>query len=114
MGLIATPYLVVALGDPSYVNATLEYINIILYGVIFFVSSFFLNALLNAIGDTKPFRNILIFTAFLNILIDYILIKYFETGVKGIAFATIISESIAMLYLFYKLNKTKLWHWYED
>ena len=114
IGLISTPYLVEALGDPSYVRETLEYINIILYGVIFFVSSFFLNALLNALGDTKSFRNILIFTAFLNILLDYMFVKYFETGVKGIALATIMSECVAMLYLFYKLNKTQLWHKLSD
>jgi len=108
-GIISVPYLISALGDPSYIEETLKYINVILYATLFFIASFFFNALLNATGDMVSFRNILIFTAFLNILLDYIFIYYFGFGVDGIALATIISEFIAMTYLFYKLQKTQLW-----
>ena len=108
-GIISVPYLVSALGDPSYIAETLKYINVILYATLFFIASFFFNALLNATGDMVSFRNILIFTAFLNILLDYIFIYSFGFGVGGIALATIISEFITMAYLFYKLQKTKLW-----
>ena len=108
-GVLSVPYLVEVLGDPSYVLETLQYMNIILYGAVFFIASFFLNALLTAVGDTKSFRNILIFTSFLNIFLDYVFVEYFQYGVNGIALATIISEIITMLYLFYKLSKTKLW-----
>ncbi len=113
-GVLSVPYLIAALGDPSYVVETKEYINLILYGAIFFVGSFFLNALLNSIGDTKSFRNILIFTAFLNIGLDYLFIKNFEMGVSGIALATIICEFIVMLYLFYKFRQTKLWSGFRE
>ncbi|WP_321779326.1 MATE family efflux transporter [Sulfurimonas sp.] len=109
VGIFSVPYLIDALGDPSYTKETLEYINIILYGSIFFVGSFFLNAILTATGDTVSFRNILIFTAFLNIFLDYIFIKVFSMGVSAIALATIISEAITLIYLFYKVRKTKLW-----
>ncbi|MFK5938025.1 MAG: MATE family efflux transporter [Sulfurimonas sp.] len=108
-GVLSAPYLVQALGDPSYVTQTLDYINIILYATLFFIASFFFNALLNAVGDTKSFRNILIITALLNVALDYIFVNYLAFGVKGIAFATIISEFITMSYLFYKLQKTTLW-----
>lgn len=113
-GLISIPYLVGLLGDPSYVNETLSYINIILYAVIFFIGSFFFNALLNAIGDTKSFRNILIFTSVLNILLDYILVSYYGFGVEGIVFATVFSEFLTMSYLFYKLQKTKLYAGFKE
>lgn len=108
-GVLSVPYLVSALGDPSYVQETLDYINIILYASLFFMGAFFFNAMLNAVGDTKSFRNILIVTAFLNIVLDYAFIEYFSMGVSGIAMATVISEAITMLYLLYKLKKTKLW-----
>jgi len=108
-GIFSTPYLVEALSDPSYVEETLSYINIILYGALFFVGAFFLSALLNAIGDTKSFRNVLIFTAFLNILLDYVFIESFGFGIGGIAFATLLCEFITVVYLFYKVSKTKLW-----
>ena len=109
LGFATLPLLINALGDPSYVQETKDYIHLILYGSLFFIGSFFFNALLNAVGDMKSFRNILIFTAFLNIVLDYTFITYFEMGVTGIAFATVISEFITMLYLFYKFTKTKLW-----
>lgn len=108
-GVLCVPYLVNALGDPSYVKETLDYINLILYASFFFVGSFFFNAFLNATGDTKSFRNILIITAFLNIFLDYIFITQFDMGVRGIALATVLSEAITMAYLFYKVKQTKLW-----
>ena len=72
-GVLSVPYLVDALGDASYKVQTLQYINFILYASFFFIASFFFNALLNANGDTVSFRNILIFTAFLNILLTIFL-----------------------------------------
>ena len=108
-GVFSVPYLLEALGDPSYKIQTLEYINMILYGAIFFVGAFFTNALLNALGDTKSFRNVLIFTSFLNIALNYIFVLYMDLGIQGIAVATIISEAIVLLYLTYKLKQTILW-----
>ena len=109
LGILSVPYLVEALSDPSYATQTLQYIDLILYGALFFIGSFFFNALLNAIGDTKSFRNVLIVTAILNIILDYLSVNYFKLGVSGIALATVISEAITMSYLFYRLKKTTLW-----
>ena len=109
LGVLSVPYLVEALGDPSYRQETFDYINLILYGAVFFVGAFFCNALLNATGDTKSFRNVLIVTAFLNILLDYVFIEYFHMAVRGIAMATIITEAVILFYLFYKVSRTKLW-----
>jgi len=106
-GLNFVPILVEALGDPSYSIETYKYINIILYGIVLFIGSFFFNALLTATGDTKSFRNALMVTSFINIVLDYIFIEYFKLGVSAIAYATLISESIIMSYLFFKLRKTK-------
>ena len=108
-GIFSVPYLVEALGDPSYKQETFDYINLILYGAVFFVGAFFCNALLTATGDTKSFRNVLIFTAFLNILLDYVFIEYFHMAVRGIAMATLITEAVILFYLFYKVSRTKLW-----
>lgn len=109
LGVLSVPFFVEALSDPSYYLETMEYINFILYGAIFFIGSFFFNSFLNATGDTKSFRNILIVTAFLNIFLDYLFVKYFIMGVAGIALATIISEAITMFYLLYMVSKTSLW-----
>ncbi|MFT7003710.1 MAG: putative MATE family efflux protein [Sulfurimonas sp.] len=109
IGLIGVPYLVDSLGDSSYAVETYEYINVILYGAFLFIAAFFLNAILNATGDTKSFRNVLIFTAFLNVLLDYILIKEINLGVSAIAYSTIVCEAITALYLLYKVRRTQIW-----
>jgi putative MATE family efflux protein len=107
-GILSVPYLINALGDPSYTAEALNYINVILYATLFFIGSFFFNALLNATGDMVSFRNVLIVTAFLNIFLNYVFVYYFNYGVSGIAMATIISEFMTMSYLFFKLQKTIL------
>ena len=96
----------------TYLLESLEYINIILFGSIFFVLSFFLNALLNAVGDTKSFRNILIVSSFLNIGFNYWFVfgglGIEPLGIRGIAFATVLTEAITCMYLYYKVHKTSL------
>lgn len=72
IGVFSTPYLMSLLGAHGvYLEESLDYINVILYGSIFFVFAFFINALLNAVGDMVSFRNVLIFSAFLNVVLDY-------------------------------------------
>ncbi len=119
IGIVSTPYLMMLLGaNDAYLEESLAYINVILYGSAFFVFSFFINALLNAMGDTVSFRNILIVSSILNVLLDYwFVIGGFgidPLGVSGIAFATIITELITVMYLFYKLNKTPLLDSYRE
>lgn len=113
IGIFITPYLMQLLGaEGTYLKESLDYINIILYASTFFVLSFFINALLNAVGDTISFRNILIVTCILNIILDYWFVVgglgIEPSGVRGIAFATVITEAITAGYLFYKLKKSSL------
>jgi len=114
VGVLTTPYLMSVLGaEGGYLDESLAYINVILYGSVLFVFSFFINALLNSVGDTKSFRNILIFSSIINIALDYWFVYgglgIRPLGVSGISWATVITELITMLYLFYKLKKTPLW-----
>jgi putative MATE family efflux protein len=113
MGLSSAPYLMGLLGaEGEYLHEALAYIDIILYASVFFVFSFFINALLNAVGDTVSFRNVLIFTAIANIFLDYWFVLgglgIEPMGIKGIALATVIAEVITFLYLFYRVRKTPL------
>ncbi|MDO9206787.1 MAG: MATE family efflux transporter [Sulfuricurvum sp.] len=119
IGIVSTPYLMMLLGAKgAYLEESLAYINVILYGSAFFVFSFFINALLNAVGDTVSFRNILIVSSLLNIVLDYWFVMgglgIDPLGVSGIAFATVITEFITVIYLFYKLNKTPLLDTYRE
>ncbi len=119
IGVASTPYLMSLLGaEGVYLEESLAYINIILYGTVFFVFSFFLNALLNSVGDMISFRNILIVSSILNIGLNYWFVfggaGLEPLGVSGISFATVVTESITVIYLFYKLTKTPLLKGYRS
>lgn len=113
IGLLSTPYLMSLLGaSGGYLQESLDYINIILYGSVLFIFAYFINALLNAVGDMVSFRNILIVAAFLNVVLDYWFVYgglgIRPLGVSGISAATVITEFITVMYLAYKLTKTSL------
>ncbi len=108
IGLLSTDFLMRQLGaEGSYLQSSLDYIDVVILGSFFMIAGMFINALLYAQGDTTSFRNILVVSFFLNIVLDYSFVKM-GFGVKGIAYATVATEFISMLYLFYRLNKTPL------
>ena len=92
-------------------NLGLEYTNIIFYGSILFILVVALNSFLHAIGDTVTYRNALILSFLLNIILNPILIFGFlfipPLGVKGIAIATLIAQSLSLTIIFYKLFKNQ-------
>ena len=85
----------------------LEYTNIIFSGTVLFILVVSLNSLLHAEGDTKTYRNALILSFILNIILNPILIFGFmfipAFGVKGIGIATIISQIISFLIILFKV-----------
>jgi len=112
-GFLSAPFLMKILGaKDDYLTEALSYINIILFGAIFYVGVFFTNALLNSLGNTKAFRNFLVIGFFLNIILDFWFIKggfgIEPMGVRGIAYATIIIEFLGLLYLFSVLKNSYL------
>ena len=113
LGLLVSPYLMKLLGaEGKYLGTALSYINVILFGSIFFVGAFFSNAMLNSIGNTTAFRNFLLIGFLLNIVLDYWFTKgglgLQPLGIKGIALATIIIEFLGMIYLLTILKKSHL------
>ena len=90
----------------------LEYTNIILLGVVPMLLGLGANAALIAKGDTKSYRNTLIFGFFLNLILDPLFIYGYgfipSLGFAGVAYATIFIQFITFLYITYKLYKTNL------
>ena len=81
----------------------LEYMNIIFPGTIIFILVVALNSFLHAEGDTVTYRNVLILSFLLNIILNPILIFGFlfipPLGVAGIGIATLIAQSVSLLSL---------------
>ena len=70
-GLNASNFLLTVMGsDIASIALTREYLDIIFYGTFIVMIQISLNGTLNAQGDTKSYRNVLIFSFFLNILLN--------------------------------------------
>ncbi len=112
-GLNASNFLLSVMGsDTESIFLTRKYLDIIFYGTFIVMIQISLNGTLNAQGDTKSYRNVLIFSFFLNIFLNPLFIWGFGFipgfGIAGLAIATVVSQSIGTLYLAYKVNSCKL------
>jgi len=91
------------------ISLGLEYTDIIFSGSIIFILVVALNSLLHAEGDTKTYRNVLVLSCLLNIILNPILIFGFlfipAYGVKGIGIATIVAQSISLIIILLKVLK---------
>ena len=87
----------------------LEYTDIIFSGSIIFILVVAFNSLLHAEGDTKTYRNVLVLSCLLNIILNPILIFGFlfipAYGVKGIGVATIVAQSFSLIIILLKVLK---------
>ena len=117
-GLYFSPYLIATINnDSETLKLSLDYLNIIFLGSVFIFLLMSINSSLSAQGDTKSYRNVLIFSFILNIILNPILITgkifnfqiLFPLGIKGIAYATIISQFVGIFYLYIKLSKTPIY-----
>ena len=132
-GLNSSNYLLGIMGSSSdSIALTREYLDIIFYGTFIVLLQISLNGTLNAQGDTKSYRNVLIFSFFLNIFLNPLFIfgstnsfiwisQYIpiltnfdfpgiipKFGIAGLAIATVISQLIGTIYLAYKVNNCKI------
>ncbi|RXJ68693.1 MATE family efflux transporter [Halarcobacter ebronensis] len=115
VGFIISPSLLKLLGATNdYLQLSLDYINVILAGTIFFMTNFALNAILISRGDTKSYRNTLIFGFFANLVFNPLFVYGFlfipAMGISGLAFATVLIQLLNGIYLLYKVLQTKLIH----
>jgi len=112
-GLNVSNYLLEVMGsDAAGIALTREYLDIIFYGTFIVLIQISLNGTLNAQGDTKSYRNVLIFSFFLNIFLNPLFIWGYgfvpAFGIAGLAIATVISQTIGTIYLAYKVNNCKI------
>ena len=112
-GLNASNFLLNIMGsDVAGIALTREYLDIIFYGTFIVLIQISLNGTLNAQGDTRSYRNVLIFSFFLNIFLNPLFIWGYGFipgfGIAGLAIATVISQLIGTIYLAYKVNDCKI------
>lgn len=113
LGIWMSPYLFRLLGaTDEYLAISLSYMNIIIIGTVFFLGNFVLNSILQAHGDTKPFRNILILGFGLNFLFNPMFMFGWlglpAMGIAGIAFATLLIQFVGLIYMIWKVSRLGL------
>lgn len=82
-----------------------SYIRIILAGLLAATLYNICAAILRAIGDSFTPLIFLVIASFLNIFLDYVLIRYCQMGVAGAALATVISQALSALLCFLYMRK---------
>lgn len=76
-----------------------DYLGIILYGTIFHAFLFCMNNIVRAEGNAKTAMSTVLISSILNIILDPIFIFQLNMGVKGAAWATLLSQVISAVYL---------------
>ena len=107
-GLNASDFLLSVMGsDQEGIVLSRKYLDIIFYGTVIVLIQISLNGALNAQGDTKSYRNVLIFSFFLNIFLNPLFIFGYgfipAFGIAGLAIATVVAQFIGLLYLAHKV-----------
>ena len=104
-GILISPLMLkmIAVPDAVFSEAVL-YLRIYFSGVIFVLFYNLCAGLLRATGDSKTPFCILVTSVILNIILDFIFILIFKTGLKGAAFATVISEAVSVVLAFIFLS----------
>ena len=109
--MFAEPILRLFGGTDATVGYGLAYLHPILMGTIFNLTAFGLNGCISSDGSPKVGMFTMIIGASINIVLDPILIFAFNLGIAGAAYATIISQLIAALWLlnyFFRSKKARL------
>ncbi|MDP2338633.1 MAG: MATE family efflux transporter [Bacteroidota bacterium] len=84
-----------------------DYLNIILAGTVFQVVGFSLNNIIRAEGNARIAMVSMLISAGTNLILDPIFIFGFDMGVKGAAYATVISMIILTVWVLLHFRSTK-------
>lgn len=76
-----------------------DYLGIILYGTVFFAFAMSMNNIIRSEGNAKIAMITMVIAAILNIIFTPIFIFGLGLGIKGSAFATVLSQGITVCYL---------------
>ncbi len=113
IGLASAPFLFRILGATNnYLDISVQYMNTILYGTVFFLINSILNSLLTARGDTRTYRNYLIAGFVLNLILDpwfiYGGLGFPALGIRGIGYSTILIQFFGTIYMVVVTRKLRI------
>ncbi|HPF09858.1 MAG TPA: MATE family efflux transporter [Flavobacteriaceae bacterium] len=102
IGLIFQHQLIEFFGaDESFKELALTYYRIVLYGIVMLAMCMMGNNVIRAEGKPKFAMYAMMLPAIGNIFMDWILIKVFDMGMEGAAWATFISYAVCFAFIFW-------------
>ena len=105
-GIFMSRPMLQALNTPAArLNEANSYISVILVFIIVPMLYNLEAVILRSLGDSKTPLYFLIFSSVLNIILDYVLIKFTQTGVKGAAVATVLAQLLSVILCFVVILK---------
>ncbi|NLG05073.1 MAG: MATE family efflux transporter [Clostridia bacterium] len=82
---------------PEILTDAVDYMRIACAGIVAVSAYNAISSILRALGDSKMPLVFLIIASFMNIVLDLLFVIQFGLGVKGVAYATIISQSVSAI-----------------
>lgn len=105
-GIFMSRPMLQALNTPeARLNEANSYISVILVFIIVPMLYNLEAVILRSLGDSKTPLYFLIFSSVLNIILDYVLIKFTQMGVKGAAVATVLAQLLSVILCFVVILK---------
>lgn len=96
LSLIFIEDILIALGTPIEIRQdALDYVNIILAGIILTAIYNCSSNILRAVGNSKVSLYCLMVAVVANVGLDFLFVSVFEQGIKGAAYATIIAQAMS-------------------
>ena len=118
LGFLFSEHILIFLRTPAEIIGDAKvFVNVIFSGLIFLFGYNSISAILRGLGDSRTPLYLLIFSVFVNIVLDLLFIVVFKWGIWSAAFATVIAQGVAffggILYLqrinpLFKVNYFKL------
>ena len=104
LGLFTSPLMLRLIQVPEEVFELADsYLKIYFSGLVFLIFYNMCAGILRALGDSRRPLYFLIFSSLVNIILDLIFVIIFDFGIKGAAWATVISEAISIIPVLYVL-----------
>lgn len=108
LGVVLAPFILELMGTPETVMPeSLKYFRVYFAGALGLVMYNIFVGILQSLGDSKHPLYYLIISSLINIVLDYVLIAWFEMGVEAAAFATILSQFVSAFLCMRLLHKSQ-------
>ena len=106
LGVLITPVILRWMQTPeSVLDSSVLYFRIYFAGVLTTVMYNIGSGIYRALGDSKRPVYFLIIATLINVVLDLLLVAVFHMGIAGAAIATVISQAVSMVLVFYTMMR---------